>query len=130
MEPLLQPSSRNEPAESKDKTGTRSCICQCCVMACHTPIFPDEDKATNWLPMKKRYSTRTFRLNVPMSDLFPPSCMLHSRIWLPYEMAIILLGIGSAVDVFTLELIAMRSMAASMCGEVNTCCQPFESLTR
>ena len=65
MQPSLHPSNRNDPAVSNDDMGTTSCICQCCVIACHTPILPVGDNATSWLPIKKRYSTLTPKLNIP-----------------------------------------------------------------
>lgn len=40
--------------------------CQCWVTAFHTPTFPVWLVATNWLPMKKRASTGTPRLNTPI----------------------------------------------------------------
>lgn len=129
MLPLLHPRSKNEPAVSNDNIGQRSWICQCCVIACQTPIFPDDDNATNWFPMKKRYSTRTFKLKMPTSLLLPSSETRHNRIWLPYEMATILLCVFSfALEKFT--LIARRSMVASIYGDVNTSCQPDESFNR
>lgn len=66
MEPLVQPRRRKEPAVSKEAMGKTSWTCQCCVMACHTPILPTDDKATNCDPMKNRYSTATPRLKVPV----------------------------------------------------------------
>lgn len=133
MDPLLQPRSRNEPAVSKLMMGTRSWVCQCWVMACQTPIFPDEDRATNWEPIKNRYSTRTLNVNVPISVLDPSSDTAHSRMLLPYEMASIFVlllllcspptaaapGPGPA-PVDTLAFSATLSMACSMYGEVKT----------
>lgn len=70
MQPLLHPSSKNDPAVSNDAMGTTSCVCQCCVIACHTPSLPEGDNATNWLPMKNKYSTRTCKLKVPVRNYF------------------------------------------------------------
>lgn len=42
--------------------------CQCWVTAFHTPTFPVWLVATNWLPMKKRASTGTPRLNTPTKN--------------------------------------------------------------
>lgn len=47
MHPLLQPNKRKDPAVSKDAMGTTSCVCQCWVIACQTPSFPEGDRATN-----------------------------------------------------------------------------------
>lgn len=47
MHPLLQPNKSIEPAVSKEAIGITSCVCQCCVMACQTPNFPDGDRATS-----------------------------------------------------------------------------------
>lgn len=65
MDPLLHPSNKKDPAVSKDAIGYTSWICQWWVIACHTPILPVGDNATNWLPIKNRYSTRTCKLKVP-----------------------------------------------------------------
>ena len=65
MEPLVHPRSKKDPAVSKDATGRTSCVCQLRVIACHTPILPRLDRATNWYPMKNRYSTATPSGNVP-----------------------------------------------------------------
>lgn len=141
MQPLLQPSSKMEPAVSKDAMGITSWVCQCCVIACQTPNLPEGDSATNWLPIKNKYSTLTWRLNVPaqktlskhlrsnhlctlpMFVLFPESDIPHKRTWLPWEMATIFEVSGDPI----LAFIAIRSMQLSMKGLVKTCCHPLES---
>lgn len=77
---MLHPRSKMEPAVSKEAIGITSCVCQCCVMACHTPNFPEGDRATSWLPIKNRYSTRTRRLKVPEKILKNPKNLKYDNV--------------------------------------------------
>lgn len=67
IDPLQHPRRSKDPAVSYDETGVTSWICQCRVMECQTPILPTggRERATTWLSMQNRDSTKTCMLKVP-----------------------------------------------------------------
>lgn len=91
INPLQHPRRSKDPAVSYDETGVTSWICQCRVMECQTPILPTggRERATTWLSMKNRYSTKTCMLKVPISFRCPSSAIANSRMVVPEAKATI-----------------------------------------
>ena len=97
--------------------GASSWTCQWLVREFHTPILPEGESATSCAPIKKSWSTVTWRLKLPTSVRAPSSLKPISRMLLPLATASIMLTCSSPAPGNTLPillLMATRLTSSSM----------------